>query len=101
MDCLDRHGDAGRIGQRQIALRRHRLCRDNLDLAWSPARVEIQRFLVGDFLPFGTANRCVSHESVSAFCFACATLAARIAMSQAQEARGSGQETLSSCRSLA
>ena len=47
-DRLHRHGDAGRIGERQIALRRHRLGGDDLQLAGPPARVEQQRFLIGD-----------------------------------------------------
>ena len=32
-DRQHRHGDAGRIGQRQVALRRHRLGSDDLELA--------------------------------------------------------------------
>jgi hypothetical protein len=47
-DRLDRHGDARRIGQRQVALRRHRLGRVDLELAGPAARVEIQRFLLDD-----------------------------------------------------
>ena len=47
-DGQHRHGDAGRIGQRQVALRRHRLGRDDLELARPPLRVEQQRFLVGE-----------------------------------------------------
>ena len=47
-DRLDRHGDAGRIGEREIALRRHRLGGDDLELARPPAGVELQRLLIGD-----------------------------------------------------
>ncbi len=47
-DRLHGHGDAGRIGEREIALRRHRLGGDDLQLARPAARVEQQRLLVGD-----------------------------------------------------
>ena len=50
-DRLDRHGDAGGVGERQIALRRHRLGGDDLKLARTPARMKLQRFLVGDRRP--------------------------------------------------
>jgi hypothetical protein len=42
------HSDTRRIGQRQIALRRHRLGRGDLELAGPAARVKIQRFLLDD-----------------------------------------------------
>ena len=48
-DFLDRHGDAGRIGEAEVALGRHRLRRDDLDLARPPARMEIQRFGAREF----------------------------------------------------
>jgi hypothetical protein len=38
----------GGIGQRQIALRRHGLCRVDFELAGPAAGVEIQRLLIGD-----------------------------------------------------
>ncbi len=44
-DRLDRHGHARRIGQRKVALGGHRLGRVDLQLAWPPVRVEVQRFL--------------------------------------------------------
>ena len=47
-DGQHRRGDAGRISQRQIALRRHRLGRNDLQLARLAARMEIQRLLIGD-----------------------------------------------------
>ena len=47
-DGADRHGDARRIGQRQVALRRHRLGRADLQLAGAAHGVEIQRFLRAD-----------------------------------------------------
>ena len=37
-DGEHRHGDAGRIGERQIALRRHRLCGDDFELAGAARR---------------------------------------------------------------
>ena len=54
-DAQDRRRHARRIGERQIALRRHRLGRDDLDLARPAAGVHAQRFLVGD------AGRSVRH----------------------------------------
>ena len=50
-DGQHRHGDARRIGQRQVALRRHRLGGDDLELAGAAAAVELQRFLVGEGRP--------------------------------------------------
>ncbi len=44
-----RDGDAGRISQRQVALRRHRLGRNDLDLAGAAGRMEKQRFTLGKF----------------------------------------------------
>src|SRR3546814_14337522 len=41
-------GNAGRIGQREIALGGQRLGRLNLELAGPAAGVQIQRFLIGD-----------------------------------------------------
>ena len=46
--CLDRHRDAGRIGERQVALRRHRLRGHDLQLAGPALAVEGQRLLVGE-----------------------------------------------------
>ena len=61
-DRLDRHGDARRIGQRQVALRRHRLRRHDFELAGSPLGVELQRLLVGDGLAFGARRCLVGHD---------------------------------------
>ena len=47
-DGLHRHGDARRIGERQVALRRHGLGRHDLELAGPALRVELERFLVRD-----------------------------------------------------
>ena len=47
-DRQHRNGDAGRIGERQIALRRHRLGRHDLELAGAALAVKQQRFLVGE-----------------------------------------------------
>ena len=50
-DGQHRHRDAGRIGQRQVALRRHRLGGDDFELAGAALAVEQQRFLVGEGRP--------------------------------------------------
>ena len=50
-DRQHRHGDAGRIGERQIALGRHRLGGDDFELAGPALAVEQQRFLVGEGRP--------------------------------------------------
>ena len=52
-DGQDRHGHARRIGQRQVALGRHRLGRRHGDLARRRDAVEIQSLLVGEGLFFG------------------------------------------------
>ena len=61
-DRLDRNGDARRIGEREIALRRHRLGGDDLQLAGPPARVEQQRLLIGDRVALGGAVGGLGHE---------------------------------------
>ena len=48
-DFLDRDGDAGRISEAEVALGRHRLRGDDLDLARPAARMEFQRFVAGEF----------------------------------------------------
>ena len=48
-DGLDRDRHSGRIGEAQVALGRHRLRRDDLDLARASPRVEIQRFGAREF----------------------------------------------------
>ena len=47
-DRLHRHRHARRIGQRQVALGRHRLGRRDLELARPPVGVEVQGFLIGE-----------------------------------------------------
>ncbi len=58
-DRQHRHRDAGRIGQRQVALRRHRLGGDDFELAGPALAVEQQRFLVGEGRPSAAAGRFV------------------------------------------
>ena len=48
-DRLHRHGDAGRISEAEVALGRHRLRRDDLDLARPPARMEFERLGFREF----------------------------------------------------
>jgi hypothetical protein len=50
-DGQHRHGDAGRIGERQIALRRHRLGGDHFQFAGAALTMEQQRFLIGKSRP--------------------------------------------------
>ena len=50
-DGQHRHGDAGRIGQRQVALGRHRLGGHDFELARAALAVKQQRFLVGERRP--------------------------------------------------
>ena len=52
-DRQHRHRDAGRIGERQVALGRHRLGGDDFELAGPALAVEQQRFLVGERRPVG------------------------------------------------
>ena len=47
-DLAHRHRDAGAIGERQVALRRHRLGRVDFELAGLAALVELQGFLFGE-----------------------------------------------------
>ena len=54
-DRQHRNGDARRIGQRQIALRRHRLGGDDFELAGPALAVKQQRFLVGEDRPLAAA----------------------------------------------
>ena len=50
-DGQHRHGDARRIGQRQVALGRHRLGGDHLELAGAAVAVEVERLLIGEGRP--------------------------------------------------
>ena len=52
-DGQDRHGHARRIGQRQVALGRHRLGRGHGDLARRRIAVELQSVVVGEGLFIG------------------------------------------------
>src|SRR5205823_13031545 len=45
-DGQHRHGDAGRVRQRKVALGRHRLGRHDLEFAGAALAVEQQRFLI-------------------------------------------------------
>ena len=47
-DLAHRNGDARAIGERQVALGRHRLGRVDLELARLAALMELQRLLVGE-----------------------------------------------------
>ena len=57
-DGQHRHGDAGRIGERQVALRRHRLGGDDFELAGPPLAVEEERFLIGEGRPVAAGFLC-------------------------------------------
>ena len=60
-DRQHRHRDAGRIGEREIALRRHRLGGDDFKLPRPALAVEQQRFLVGERRPRLAAGLSVGH----------------------------------------
>jgi hypothetical protein len=66
-DRQDRHGNARRIGQRQIALRRHRHGRDDLELARASFRMEQQRLLIGEGRAGAFYRRTVGH-GLNLFC---------------------------------
>ena len=55
-DGQHRHGDARRIGERQVALGRHRLGGDDLQLAGPADAVELQGFLIGEGRPVAAAG---------------------------------------------
>ena len=50
-DGEHRDGDAGRIGQRQVALGRHRLGGDDFEFAGAAATVEVECLLIGEGRP--------------------------------------------------
>ena len=52
-DGQHRNGDAGRIGERKVALRRHRLGGDDFEFAGPALAVKQQGFLVGESRPVG------------------------------------------------
>jgi hypothetical protein len=64
-DRLDRNGDARRIGEREIALRRHGFGRHDLELAGAPARMEQQRLLIGDRVTMRDAVGGLGHGNES------------------------------------
>ncbi len=61
-DGADRHRDAGRISEGEVALRRHRLGGDDLDLAGPALRVEVERLLLREF-----DVAALAHASLSLF----------------------------------
>ena len=61
VDGFDRHGDARRIGEREVALRRHGLRGDDLELAGPALGMELERFLIGDRAALGSAAFYVVH----------------------------------------
>ena len=60
-DGEHRHRDARRIGERQIALRRHRLRRLDGELARPALRVELQRLLIGEGRAFRATLGLLGH----------------------------------------
>ena len=57
-DGEHRDSDARRVGQRQIALRRHRLGGDHLELAGASPAVKVQRLLIGESRPVAVGFLC-------------------------------------------
>ena len=60
-DRMDRHGDAGRIGQRKIALGRHRFGGHDLEFSGPSARMELQRFLLREGRSLAAARLVIGH----------------------------------------
>src|SRR5690606_4307119 len=60
-DGEHRNGDAGRIGERKIALGRHRLGGDDFELSGPALAMKLERFLVGECGP-RTAAFLVGHR---------------------------------------
>jgi hypothetical protein len=58
-DRQDGHGDAGGVGQGQVALGGHRLGGDDADLPGGRIAVEVQRFLVREGLLFRVAHAAI------------------------------------------
>ena len=83
-DGQHRHRDARRIGEREVALGRHRLGGDDLELAGPPAAMELQGFLVGESRPITAAGGFCGHfHSIrDRWCPAGATLADIAALAQ-------------------
>src|SRR5262249_42166223 len=60
-DRLDRHRDARGVGEAEVALGRHWLGGDDLDLARSPGGVEVERLAIRK-LHLASAARIVAHD---------------------------------------
>ena len=60
-DGEHRHRDARRIGERQVALGRHRLGGDDFQLAGPPDAMKLQGFLVGEGRPIAAAGGFCGH----------------------------------------
>ena len=60
-DGQHRDRDARRIGQRQVALGRHRLGGNDLELPGATLGMKQKCFLIGEVWPFGTARRRGGH----------------------------------------
>ncbi len=67
-DRLDRNGNAGRIGKRKVALRRHRLGGRDFQLAGPALRMKIERFLVRNAFARAIRLVCFRHVSSSTSC---------------------------------
>ena len=60
-DGEHRHGDARRIGEREVALGRHRLGGDDFQLAGPADAVELQGFLIGESRPIAAGGGFCGH----------------------------------------
>ena len=60
-DGEHRHGDARRIGEREVALGRHRLGGDDFQLAGPADAVKLQGFLIGEGRPVAAGGRFGGH----------------------------------------
>ncbi len=90
-DGQDRDGDAGRIGERKIALGRHRLGGDDFELAGPSLAVKQQRFLVRKGRPLAGAV---------VFCTHFSSLAVQIGqLGEGTQSRGSSTDRLQGCGS--
>ena len=56
-----RHRHPRRIGEREVALGRHRLGGDDLELPGAALGMEQQRFLIGEMRPLGAVRRLAGH----------------------------------------
>ena len=60
-DRMHRYGDAGGIGERKVALRRHGLGRRDLELSGPAAGMKQERFLLGESRPLAAARLGIGH----------------------------------------